>query len=136
MLRLDFLLLSKIKESNIRPQSAKQKGRLFQQWVRDKILEWNPELHKDDVRSTSMGAGGEDVQLSPAARKLFPYQIECKSKRAYAVYKDYAQAGEHGTFEPVLILKANGKVPMAVVTAEHFFDLVRRLNEIPWDRRT
>jgi len=59
------------------PQSAKQKGRLLQQWVRDKLLEYAPELEPDDIKSTSMGAGGEDVQLSPAARKMYPYQIEC-----------------------------------------------------------
>ena len=59
----------------IKPASAKQKGRLMQQWVRDKILYWNPELRPDDVRSTSMGSGGEDIQLSTKAREMFPYQM-------------------------------------------------------------
>ncbi len=111
------------------PQSAKQKGRSFQQYVRDKILYWNPELTKDDVRSTSMGCGGEDIQMSPAARIKFPYQIECKSKREYSVYKDYAQACEHGECEPLLMIKANNKKPLAVVDAEHFISLVRTLHD-------
>ena len=64
----------------IKPSSSKAKGRRLQQAVRDGILEAFPALEPDDVKSTSMGAGGEDVQLSPAARKLFPYQIECKPK--------------------------------------------------------
>lgn len=112
------------------PQGAKSKGRLHQQYVRDKILYHNPELSKDDVRSTSMGAGGEDVQLSTAARIMFPYQVECKSKATYSVYKDYAQAMEHGTCEPLLIIKANHKKPLAIVDAEHFISLVRTLHDL------
>lgn len=114
----------------MRPQSAKSKGRLFQQWVRDKLLYHNPDLSSDDVRSTSMGAGGEDVQLSTAARRLFPYQIECKSKATYAVYKDYAQAQTHGSCEPCLMIKANHKKPLAIVDADHFISLVRTLYDL------
>lgn len=112
------------------PQSAKGKGRIFQQWCRDKILYHNPELALDDVRSTSMGAGGEDVQLSTHARIMFPYQIECKSKASYSVYKDYAQASDHGNCEPLLIIKANHKKPLAIIDADHFFSLVRTLHDL------
>lgn len=109
--------------------SAKSKGRLLQQWTRDKLLYHNPELKEDDVRSTSMGAGGEDVQLSPAAREKFPFQIECKNKAAFAVYKDYEQATEHGDCEPLLIIKGNRKKPLVVMDAEQFFLQVRTLHE-------
>jgi len=60
-------------------QSRKQKGRRLQQAVRDLILENFKELEPDDVRSTPMGVSGTDVQLSPAARRLFPYSTECKN---------------------------------------------------------
>ena len=63
----------------IKTSSAKNKGRKLQQWTRDRILELVPTLEPDDVKSTSMGAGGEDVQLSPAARKSVPLTIECKT---------------------------------------------------------
>lgn len=119
----------------MKPASAKQKGRIFQQMIRDKILYWNPELGAGDVRSTSMGAGGEDVQLSPAAREKFPYQIECKSKKEYSVYKDYAQACEHGTCEPLLMIKANGKKPLAVMDADHFISLVRTVHDLLEEQR-
>lgn len=114
----------------MKPSSAKNKGRIHQQWVRDKILHYNPDLELDDVRSTSMGAGGEDIQLSPAARQKFPYQIECKSKATYSVYKDYSQASSHGTAEPLLIIKANHKKPLAIVDADHFIQLLRELHEL------
>lgn len=70
-----------------------------------------------------MGAGGEDVQLSPAARKCFPYQIECKNLAAIAVFGYYKQAQTHGKHEPVVFIKQNQDKPLAVVDAEHFMQL-------------
>jgi hypothetical protein len=111
------------------PQSAKQKGRLLQQWVRDKLLEYAPELEPDDIKSTSMGAGGEDVQLSPAARKMYPYQIECKSMAKVGVYSFYKQAAAHGTRQPLVVVKQNGAKPLAIVDADYFFKLIGNKDE-------
>jgi hypothetical protein len=66
-----------------------------------------------------MGAQGEDVQLSPAARLHYPIQIECKNKENYGnVYRDYKQTKEHGPYQPVLIVKINQEKPLAIVDAE------------------
>lgn len=107
-------------------QSAKAKGRRLQQWARDKVLSVFTMLQSGDVRSTSMGAPGTDLQLSPAALKKFPYSVECKSLAKIAVYKLYEQAVDNaGDHQPLLIIKANGKPPLAVVDASHFIELVR-----------
>lgn len=111
--------------TGISAQSAKAKGRRLQQLVRDAILDAYPSLESDDVRSTSMGAGGEDVQLSPAARKLFPYTIECKNLAKIAVYKYYIQAMGHGNHEPLVVIKQDRARPLAVVDLEHFMELVK-----------
>ena len=60
-------------------RTAKAKGRLGQNEIRDKILETFPDLEPDDVRSTTMGDTGEDIQLSPAARKKIPIKIRIKN---------------------------------------------------------
>lgn len=112
----------------MKPASAKQKGRNFQQWVRDHILSVFLTLEPDDVKSTSMGAGGEDVQLSPAARKFVPYQIECKAKARAQVYTWYEQAKTHGTYEPLVVIKQDRKKPLVIVDAEHFFKLLKDKN--------
>ena len=52
----------------MKTQSAKAKGRRFQQWVRDQLIE-KLEVHPEDVESRSMGAGGEDLIMAPAARE-------------------------------------------------------------------
>lgn len=106
----------------MKPASAKQKGRKLQQWFRDLLLHHAPSLEKDDVQSRSMGAGGEDIMLSPAARKLYPISVECKSRANWAFYKDYDQAvinAPEGS-EPILVAKANHREPVVIVDADWF----------------
>ena len=56
----------------MKTQSAKAKGRRFQQWVRDQLIE-HLNVHPEDIESRSMGAGGEDLIMARAAREKFPY---------------------------------------------------------------
>lgn len=107
----------------MRPSSSKAKGRTFQQWVRDLLISLAPSLETDDIKSTSMGAPGEDIQLSPAARKVFPFSIECKSYASMAFYKWYEQAKANTKpgLEPLVVAKANRKNPVVIVDAKWFF---------------
>lgn len=110
----------------MKTQSAKAKGRKLQQMVRDLILETFTELEPDDVRSTSMGAGGEDLQLSPAARRKFPYSVECKNVEKLNVWGAYEQAeANSGDHEPLLIMKKNRKKPLVVIDLEAFVELLK-----------
>lgn len=113
------------------PASCKQKGRKLQQLVRDLILAKFPELHQDDVRSTAMGQGGEDIQLSPRAREILGYTIECKWVEKLNVYQAYEQAAKHkqGSFEPLLVMKKNHKPILAVLSIEHLLDLLEKVND-------
>jgi hypothetical protein len=87
-------------------------------------------LEPDDVRSTSMGQTGEDLQLSPAARKLVPYQTEVKNKATSQAHTYYAQAKSHGKYEPLVLVKKDRDVMLAMVDAEHFFALLQELNKL------
>lgn len=107
------------------PSSAKAKGRTLQNKVRDAFLEAFDTLEADDVRSTSMGVTGEDVQLSPAARRLIPYQIECKNKARSQLHTYYDQAKTHGSHEPLVVVKQDRKEILAVVTLDEFIRLLK-----------
>ena len=109
------------------PSSAKAKGRNLQNWVRDTLLAYNTELTNEDIRSTSMGVTGEDITLSPAARRLIPFQFECKSKNRIAVYTFYDQCKQHGGHEPIVIVKQNRAAPLAVLSAETLFKLIKEI---------
>lgn len=109
----------------IKTSSAKQKGRKLQQSVRDAILSSFPTLEPDDVRSCAMGSGGEDLQLSPAAARLFPFSVECKARAAIAlVYDALAQAATQNDRTPVAVIKADRKRPLVVLDLDHFLALV------------
>ena len=106
----------------MKPASIKNKGRLLQKWVVYQILSRFSALTEDDVTSRSMGAGGEDVLLSPKARSKFPFSIECKNTQRINLYKFYEQAVQNSkdSHEPLLIVKSNGRKPLAVVDCEWF----------------
>lgn len=107
------------------PQSAKAKGRTLQKLVRDKIKEAF-DLSGDDVRSTSMGASGEDILLSQYARLRFPFSVECKNLARHAVYQHYWQALDNsGGHTPLLIIKQNNAPPLAVLEFDHFLKIVK-----------
>ena len=77
-----------------------------------------------------MGAGGEDIQLSPLARASVGYSIECKNLNAISVYKYYEQAKTHGQHEPLVVIKQNNSKPLAIVDLQHFLELVRRSHDV------
>ena len=79
-----------------------------------------------------MGAGGEDVKLSPHARDLIPFQIECKNLAKIAVYNYYDQACTHGLIEPLVVIKQNKRKPLVVLDAEAFFDIISKEHR-KWD---
>ena len=89
-------------------RNAKAKGRLGQQEVRDKLLESFPDLEPDDIKSTVMGDSGEDIQLSPAARKIIPLTIEVKRRKnnLKTVYDYMEQASSHAKGEPVVFYRS------------------------------
>ena len=115
------------------PQSAKAKGRLLQKKVVAAILERFSHLQKDDVRSTSMGAGGEDVLLSPLARNTIGnLTVECKSRSRVAIYPWYFQAlmnAPKGT-KPLLVVKQNNAAPLACVDFEDYMNMVQELYQL------
>lgn len=118
---------TKQKSKGISTQARKAKGRQLQQKVRDVIYETFPELEDGDVVSTGMGQGGEDVRLSPAARRLMPYSIECKRHKAFAVYGPYEQAKANSMgYEPLLVIQGDRKKPLVLVDLDHFMQLVQR----------
>ena len=108
-------------------RTGKAKGRLGQQEVRDRLLKNFPHLHPDDIKSTVMGDTGEDIQLSPAARKLIPLSIEVKRRKdgLKTAYNYVEQAVKHGTGEPVVFFRSDRRPWLVMVGMEHYMDLIR-----------
>jgi hypothetical protein len=111
----------------MKTSSAKQKGRRFQQWVRDQLIE-TLNIHREDIESRSMGSQGVDLIMARAAREKFPFSIECKNQESLNVWKSYEQAESNsGDYEPVVFIKRNNQKPLVVVDAEYFIKLHARV---------
>ena len=96
--------------------------------MRDTFLKYFKTLSLNDVKSTSMGASGIDVQLSEAARTLIPFDTECKSRAAFSVDPMFQQAAENcgEGRTPLLVIKQNRGEVLAVLRLE---DLMRILTK-------
>jgi hypothetical protein len=122
----------------MKPQSAKAKGRRLQQWFRDLLLRVaDGILEEDDVRSTSMGASGDDLLLSPHAQRIFPIATECKNQESLSIWKSLEQACAHARergLTPVLVFKRNRSDTWAALPAEDLAKLYADLYRATWDQ--
>ena len=109
----------------MKPRSAKNKGKRLQNKVRDLILEKFNQLEPDDVRSVTMGESGEDILLSPAARKLFPFSTECKNQEKINIWASLEQAETNsGKHIPIVIFKRNRSKTYVALEFEKLLELL------------
>ena len=112
----------------MKTQSRKAKGRRLQQQFMQLLIE-KLDIDPEDIESRSMGAGGEDLIMSKAARTKFPYSIECKNQESLNIWKAWDQAnGNKGLYEPMIVIKKNGVRPLVVLDAESFLDMIKEFN--------
>lgn len=107
--------------------AAKGKGRKFQNHVRDAILKRFEWLEEGDVGSCSMGSSGEDIPMSPLARKTLPVSIECKKTRKHPAQAEMrqARANARGIDAPAIAWSPHGSGPkdaMITFNLEDFLD--------------
>ena len=77
-----------------------------------------------------MGESGEDIKLSPAARKQIPFSFECKNQEKLNIWDSLQQAEENsGDYSPVLIFKRNRSKTYAVVEIDKFIELINENNK-------
>jgi len=77
-----------------------------------------------------MGAGGEDLIMSKAARSKFPFSVECKNQERLNVWSAWEQAnGNKGIYDPLVVIKKNGVDPLVVLDAKVFMEYVREFND-------
>lgn len=111
----------------MKTSSAKAKGRRLQQYVCDKFLSIAKGLLPDDIRSTAMGQTGEDIQFSPAARRQFPFVVECKNVEKLSIWRAIEQARYHkreGT-TPIVVFNKNREEAHVALPFDKFVEMYR-----------
>ena len=110
----------------MKARSAKNKGRKLQNLVRDRLrFVYTEILETNDIESQVMGMSGEDIVLSPAAKRVIPYSFECKNQERLNLWKSLEQAESNcEDRQPVLIFKRNRSKIYATIEFEHFIKLI------------
>ena len=110
----------------MKPRSAKAKGKRLQNKVTQLLQEkYSSILEAGDFKSTTMGEHGMDVQLSPSARKKFPFAVEGKNQEALNIWKSLEQAENNCEgLTPLLIFKRNKSKIYAALEIEDFLNLL------------
>ena len=110
----------------MKTSSKKAKGRKLQDFVRDKLRGLFTNLEEDDIKSAIMGESGEDIKLSPAAKKVIPYSFECKNQERLNIWSSLEQAEENCEDRtPVLIFKRNRSKTYVAIDVDSFFNLIK-----------
>ena len=110
---------------NIR--SAKNKGRRLVVETKEALLHYAPELQSGDIMVPTGSQGGEDLWLSPAAQKVYPISIECKNTEKASPWAWYEQAKKNQLDrKPVVVFSRNRSEAMALLSLEHFLELIRK----------
>ena len=72
-----------------------------------------------------MGEHGLDIQLSAAARKKFPFAVECKNQESLNVWKSLEQAESNCEgLTPLLVFKRNKSKIYAALEISDFLKLL------------
>jgi hypothetical protein len=82
-------------------------------------------LETNDIESQVMGMSGEDIVLSPAAKRVIPYSFECKNKERLDLWKSLEQAESNSQARnPVLVFKRNRSKVYVAIEFDHFIEMI------------
>jgi len=113
----------------MKASSSKAKGRRLQDFVRDRLRGLFTSLEDDDIKAAIMGESGEDIKLSPAARKIIPYSFECKNQERLNIWSSLDQAEENSSDRtPVLVFKRNRSKTYVAIEVDSFLNLIKQEN--------
>jgi hypothetical protein len=115
----------------MKTQSAKAKGRRLQQQVASDLLNAFDHLSENDIRSTSMGVCGEDIQMSHAARQCIPFSFEAKNQERVNIWSSIEQARLNAPsgITPAVVFKKNNMPPQVTIPWNVFLGLINVSNK-------
>jgi hypothetical protein len=106
----------------ISTRSRKAKGRKLQDYVRETLRYiFRNKLEDDDIKCAIMGQNGEDLVLSPAAKKLIPFAIECKNQEKLNIHSALKQAETNAKDRIPLLIFTKNRTKKYVALEYHTF---------------
>jgi hypothetical protein len=117
----------------MKPSSCKQKGRMLQKWVCERIAEiFEIDFDNQDdqclIHSREMGQSGVDIVLRGEIYKKFKFDVECKNTEKLNLYKTIEQSKNNTEIgrDWLIVHKKNRSKPIVIMDWEAFEKLIRR----------
>lgn len=110
----------------MKTSSCKAKGRKLQDYVAEKLFWTYREAEQGDFKPAIMGETGEDIKMSPLAKTLCPFDIECKNQERLNLWGSIEQT-ESNTAEgriPLLIFKRNRSKVYACIELDYLLEMM------------
>ena len=116
----------------MKSKSCKAKGRVLQDYVRDHLrrITTGYNLQDEDIKPQPMGQKGVDTILSPAARAVIDFDVECKNTERCNLPTVFWKHFKKYVKTPglkLLFSKRNRTEPLVTMRAEDFFTLYEEL---------
>ena len=106
-------------------RSAKQKGKRLQNLLRDALLSSFPELEPEDIKVALSSETGEDIKLSPAARRLIPFSFECKNQQKAKIWEWIKQAESNANgYTPAVVFSRNREISYVTLSLVDFIKII------------
>ena len=97
-------------EIKMKQTSRRAKGKKLQRILREKLLSAFPHLHPADIRVAKTGENGEDLKLSRIAKRLIPFQFECKNQEKFKTLYSFNLLSSETKFPFLRLNKSGTKV--------------------------
>lgn len=111
----------------MKTSQKKAKARMLQNYVRDEFRKiFSSVLDDDDIKAQTMGCSGCDIVLTPVAKKLIPFDIECKNQQSFNITSAIKQAEKNSISGriPIVVFKKNFTHPYVSLSFENFIKLL------------
>lgn len=113
-------------------RAQKEKARALQNMAAEMIKDYT-RLGDEDIKPSLMSENGIDIKLSQAARRRFPFAVECKNQERLDFWRAIEQAelnAETEGLDPLLIFKKSRKGIHVVLRVEDFFKLLYKIKTV------
>jgi hypothetical protein len=121
-------------------EDRQSKGQRLQKDTANKIVELNPNLTSEDVKSCPPYKNGADIILSDKAKRILKIKLECKNHGRFKVlYSNYEYGTKHNEAgDAILIVDDEGgktaegadRKPLAIMDMEYFFKLLAKIERL------
>ena len=96
--------------------------------LRTAILRAFPELNLDDIVIQTTSVGGEDLKLSPAARRVFPFSVEGKNQERLNIWSAIEQCENNANgHPPAVVFRRNRTEAWAAIPLTILINLLQRV---------